>query len=189
MIKRLPRDGLVPDEWHKILIQVQSLDSKAVLAGGCLRDTEMGRPVKDLDIFVRDEINTNKIAAMFRAYPEINIESSTSSDEWCDAAYIIKSNALPIPLNICHVAKAGATPYDRVQHFDFGICRISYDGIRVTRESAYQLDKDERRFRLLFAPNKESFDHSMRRYIRLLLKYPDWPLYVPPQFAPYLPTP
>ena len=61
--------SIIPAPWKKFLSTIQTLYPSAIIAGGALRDTIVENPIKDVDIFIKDQVTFTE----FSTGPTIDI--------------------------------------------------------------------------------------------------------------------
>ncbi len=151
---------------------------EAIVAGGCLRDTIMGRPVNDIDIFVPE----NAVEPAQRAIHETHPKCTKSipkpyfifnSDVRTVRYYDPKDGVKWPQVNIIAVA-GECTPEAQLERFDFGICRVAFDGVRLWKDLGFDRDQRDETFSLLVGQSEEQRKYSLKRFERLLAKYPGW---------------
>lgn len=169
----------IPENWHTALSDVQSVCRGAVIGGGCLRDLDNGRPIKDIDIFIR-----GTRAGDLHMVRQQLVDGGLTADE-IDPTHMypvgdgndvvghfdVAHPAVQQPLQIIMVNFDTSRICER---FDFGICRIAYDGITVTVTDEYRQDKANRIFKLRRQRTDAEMVASVHRYARLSQKYSGW---------------
>jgi hypothetical protein len=177
---KLERVTDIPVAWRNALAQLQTCIPSAVMAGGCLRDREHGRKVKDLDIFVpvstdsHADLEAVKVMLEGLGWKSVTIDDAKTYPEGCDTRVIgvVEADVFGCPPVQVVV---GNWDTDRIfDHFDFGICQISFDGRELKRSVAYRLDSLNRVFKLATNRSDEAFVSSINRWARLKEKYRDW---------------
>jgi hypothetical protein len=161
----------------------QRYDQNAHIAGGCLRDTLLQRPTKDIDLFafnVFDEVDRDFRANGFeiqhfrrgplRSNPEITQLAEYKSP----GGTIINLIGLSRPM----------TMKENLERFDFGICRIGFDG-DIFPHPDFERDRKDKRFVLRRCDSREQFERSMMRVNRFSTKYPGWELVIPSEFLKF----
>jgi hypothetical protein len=147
----------------------------ALIAGGACRDHILGKPVKDIDVFVPDQEGIElKLGAAFghlHVNPIIAAEYAGAGGE-VDHVYEISFGDDPfsesyfehIPVQVIVLAE-GLDPVERAQHHDFGICQVWYVGNGLFESTeAFHLDKSSSMFTLSHCENQQQFDRSIRRW-------------------------
>ena len=125
------------------------------IIGGALRDTDMGLPMKDVDIFVS-------------GYEDDPVPDD--AEDGARNAYLLRAFTVPwmgFELNIIFLR--GVWDLERAtDRCDFGICQIGYDPLteRTYRSDAYRIDRDMRTLTLCR-------DTVPERKQRMLAKFPD----------------
>ena len=168
----------IPPYWHLALDRVQRYNKSAVISGGAIRDLDLGRPVKDIDIFVSAE------AAMKSIKGVIGDMSTawTENPEYADGtarAILASSTSNPVdksqlPINITKLGK-GSNPRERWREHDFGLCQIMFDGHKFESTEYYEHDKENQTLTLTHCDSYYAWYRSFKRYHRLFQKYP-WPM-------------
>ncbi|WP_375292273.1 hypothetical protein [Sphingomonas melonis] len=178
---------LIPPAWTELLHRIQAVCPTAVLAGGALRDLNNGREVKDLDIFIScraeqlaDRAMQDLGEAGFAIAWEKGDTTCYPEDQNLEVVAIMDLLGFDLPVQLIFTNWDTDRILDR---FDYGICRIAFDGEKVTTQACYHEDKRDRVFRLRRdRPTPVSMRGSVHRYARLVAgKYPDW------TFWPYEP--
>jgi hypothetical protein len=176
----------IPATWTEALRSIQVLRPEAVIGGGCLRDLDNGRPVKDIDIFVRGS-KAEHLESLHQALSDgdqFHVEE-IDSDNWYpvgDGNDVVGFFEMRLyvddpPIQIIMV------DFDCsliVERFDYGICRIAFDGVTLIKSPEYLLDQANEVFKLRRSRDENQLAASVHRYARLVQKYPGW------TFAPYL---
>jgi len=169
----------IPQSWCDALAAIQQVRPDAVLAGGCLRDLDNGRPVKDLDIFVRgcgvDELESlaDKLGGAGLDCAEVDTDSLYPVGDLTDLTgfFEVRFAGIAQPVQMIMVEWDTAHIVDR---FDYGICRIAFDGRELTRAPEYEDDKEKKVFRLRRRREGPELESSVHRYARLVQKYEGW---------------
>lgn len=172
----------IPQGWKIMLSAIQQVCPSAVLAGGCLRDLDNGRDVKDLDVFIRaetegearqaiDGLRDAGIAVSF----EQNEHNCYPEDQNLEVVLVAECEtpATDFPVQFIFTN----WPTDRiVERFDYGICRLAFDGQSLTVPKEYEEDKQARVFRLRRdRGTPRAMQGSVHRYARLTAdKYAGW---------------
>lgn len=171
----------VPPAWQAALAAIQTVDPDAVIGGGCLRDLDNCREVKDIDIFVEGD----KAAHLFELQKRLqdlagvdyvgDIDDSTmypiGDGNDVVGFFEIEFDAVDQPIQMIVVKWPTVKICDR---FDFGICRIAFDGQKLTRTPEYEQDKRDQVFKLRRSRTDEEMVASVHRFARLTRKYDGW---------------
>lgn len=168
----------IPETWVAPLSAVKAVCRDAVIAGGCLRDLDHGRPVKDIDIFVNGGALENlehlrqQLVDAGLDCQDIDYEKSYPIGELNDVVgdfEILGLTDEPIQLIMVSWDTSRIT-----ERFDFGICRVSFDGETLFRSDDYEKDSADQVFRLVQDRSGVWLSASVHRYARLVRKYEDW---------------
>lgn len=194
----------VPTEWTKLIRAIRSVHPEALMCGGALRDLEHGRPVKDLDIFVKAPVKTPLIADalgislendIHLLVPEAAAEylkmrevvevydvdyAGVWTQKLSEIGFAIKTEP---PLQVIGLS-IDITPSAVMKRVDFGLSQITYDGNQVNRSAEYLADSGNWTFTVTTCENKDDAKRTYKRFQRIGGdKYKGWKLAVPPQFA------
>lgn len=170
----------IPQPWRTALAQLQTCIPSAIMAGGCLRDREFGKKVKDIDIFVPVSSNPEKDLSEVKkmlidlGWLDVRVDTAKTYPEGCDTRIIgvVEGRVLNCPPIQVVV---GEWDTEKIfEHFDFGICQISFDGRTIRRSPDYQMDRRSRKFRIVTERSDKAFVSSINRWARLKEKYQDW---------------
>jgi hypothetical protein len=161
----------------------QAHDPNAHIAGGYLRDCLLGRTPKDVDIFVHHgafkAINRDFINNGFDITRVIHPDRFRSNPEICAATDYKSADGTLI--NLTGLSRP-MTVTDNLERFDFGICRVGFDGSKLVQHADFDRDTKAEEFVLRRCDNREQFFRSLSRAVRLSVKYPEWRLVIPPKF-------
>jgi hypothetical protein len=170
----------IPQPWRAALAQIKSYIPSAVIAGGCLRDREFGKKVKDIDIFVPVSTSTEadlkavKEMLIELGWQEVHIDTAKTYPDGCDTRVI---GVVEAKLQGCPPIQVVVGEWNTeniFDHFDFGICQISFDGRTIKRSVDYQVDRRWKQFRLATVRSDAAFVASINRWARLKEKYEGW---------------
>lgn len=171
---------VIPPSWTELLLRIREVCPSAVLAGGALRDLDNGRDIKDLDVFIYAESETQARVAMerlgdagFSVSWEQNDATVYPEDQNLEVVAVMDLLGFELPVQLIF------TNWDTdfiVDRFDYGICRLSWDGKQLVRPPEYDQDKAAKLFRLRRdRPTPVSLRGSVRRFARLTSgKYAGW---------------
>jgi hypothetical protein len=184
----------IPQPVRRVLEELRRLDGRAHLAGGAVRDTLLGRPVKDWDIFVPTNIRTDKVHEIVGRTPESNVYGPQyfgwSTDIIGTAEYRVPrydpdTSDAYLDLNVIHLTRK-QTLEENLERFDWGLCRVGLnENGYVVEGYGYDLDVMTKSFVLRACENADQFGYAMTRYHRLRKKYNDWALFIPGKFAQF----
>lgn len=166
----------IPQEWKDLLAEIQATGARAVIAGGCLRDLDNGVAPKDIDIFIEagddeEAANLNEVLGGKNIdnpekqwYPESMREVILVSGSKKDAG-------LPVEFIFVNWQVSNI-----LARFDYGFCRLAFDGKDVTWDEQYDQDKANKVMTLMRCESEGALASSVRRFARWRDKYPehDW---------------
>lgn len=169
----------VPMVWRNMLSHIQQQDSKAILAGGAMRDLWCGKIHKDLDFFTTRIINVPFDTEWRGGYKEQarRKETSTARDAYKGAKYILNVDTMVwhgLDINIIYCA-APCNTLDLISSFDFGICQIAYDGKQIITTEAFHHDVSYQMFTMVHG---KRYEKSKERFARISQRYQGWTLAV-----------
>ncbi|WP_207221202.1 hypothetical protein [Pseudoduganella lutea] len=160
--------------FRKILEVIKEMfpGSNPVIGGGCLRDAYHGRPIKDVDVFMRAQDHPNGLAhpLVKMVIPEhigLYALRSDMHGVW-DVLFPVQG------FDVQLIAAEFDTLEDLASTFDLGLSRITYDGINIYIHPDFEQDSKDRVFRICRADDDGQTLRSERRIERLLSKYPDF---------------
>jgi len=175
---------VIPQEWKDMLGRVQKLFPGAKIAGGCLRDLDHGKPIKDVDIFIPTnpddypDLSNNIFKILGENFGAVNQTYDDNYPDWSDdvddtvnralyAIYQINDNGVTYELifanpSACHIAT-----------FDLSICQIEYDDTRSYVWSCLAYD-ETKRTGIITVENTNRLDRQEARMKRILQKYPEY---------------
>lgn len=172
----------IPRAWKHALAAVQVAAPEALMAGGCLRDRDLGVKVKDIDIFVPSRYAGTPDEARIMADTLRSVgwkQVGMSVDKTYSDARRFKELS-----GIIDARYPGCPPIQiivgsfnmpkLISEFDFGICQISFDGTTLRRTSDYHHDRAAKVFRVVPELDDDSFIRTINRWARLKEKYPTW---------------
>lgn len=168
----------IPALWTSTLRSIQTIRPEAIIAGGCLRDLDNDRPVKDVDIFVRgnrlDDLYMLQVRLTEMGHPcePIDGQKIYPLGEGNDVVgYVELALYADPPIQIIMLRENGELVIDRM---DYGICRMTWDGSELVTHPDYVRDKADQVFRLRVDRGPEGLAASVHRYARLVRKYEGW---------------
>jgi hypothetical protein len=172
--------------FDRVLSIVRTKYPEAVIAGGAPRDAALGKPIKDIDVWVIYNPDVHARATERNAGDYADQEVVEVSEflycklrEWADGVHQNEE----IPVSIIQMgpnelrrpeAGRGFTHYV-LDRFDYGLCRIAYNGNWVVTHE-FLSDVRDKYMRLnplhRMTPSKD-------RIARLHAKYPDYRMEIP----------
>lgn len=178
MIDSMILEYPIPYQAASVLKRVQTLVPSAIIAGGCLRDAINGRTINDIDVFVPVSTLSLVREALAETHPELTKSIPepyfTFNNDVRSVQYY---GGKGLPVNVIGVTADMCNPEDQLARFDFGICKVAYDGVRLWKDLAFDRDQRDQTFTLLPYQTPEQREYSMQRYARLTSdKYAGWKL-------------
>lgn len=192
----------IPERWQEVLRSIQAAGfPEAIIAGGALRDLDHGKPVNDVDIFVRakDEMEGELKARLDKAfgYEGVGIfadNSTANLDEDYTWEGVIVAGVWDWPLfntrpfqGVANAPTFQVIAVDTdekdflsyiVSDFDIGLCKIAYDGSVIFMPGDYLRDKTDQTLTVVRAPSVEALARTLERVERIRRKYPDHKLVI-----------
>ena len=159
------------------------VSSSAIIAGGYLRDLWHSVEPKDIDIFVSDvaeDIIQDRLEACLRRHWPSSECLNPATSETIARLYaefgirqqwIFRSSKGLPPINLI-IGNNCDAPVQICKRFDFGICRIYYDGRSIEYSSYFTMDSDQKTFTFLTGDR----GRSLIRWYRIKRRYPGWRL-------------
>lgn len=170
----------IPLNWKAALATVQQFATEAVIGGGCLRDLDNDRPVGDIDIFVFGTSSSDLYHLRQRLIEDADLDcDEIDPDKMYPVGdgndvvghFEIDFDGITEPVQIIMVNFECSVITHR---FDYGICRISFDGTTLYRSPDYEADKRDKVFRLCLERCERGLAASVHRFARLTRKYEGW---------------
>jgi hypothetical protein len=150
---------------------------EAIVAGGCLRDAIMGRSINDIDVFVPEDKAHKAAFAIQDTHPTLAKSIPEPYFTFNNDVRSVNYYEAPdgwLPVNIIGVTKGTCTPEQQLERFDFGICRVAFDGRRLWKDLSFDRDQADETFTLSVSQTQDQRRYSMQRYERLQAKYNGW---------------
>ena len=181
-------DGLknvsdIPKAWRDLFGIIREALPGTVMAGGCLRDRDIGVKVNDIDLFVpmasgeeKDLTAVKTILAQLGA-ERVEILGDKMYPQGVDNQIIgvVEAKFVSCPLVFqLVIGDWGSSIPDLFSRFDFSICKIAYDGRQIHRDPDYRIDRKSKLFRITSRRSRRAFEQSVQRYAKLLPKFPGW---------------
>ena len=161
----------IPSHWRKFLAKAQEEDPKALLAGGCIRDTWCGKHHKDLDLFVTKQISySGELDKDYMGNWKSRItESGLREYKECTKSIrgVTEGKWNGEDINIVTFTP-WSSPAEMLEEFDFGICQIAYDGKEIITTPAFHWDYKHGVFTMMhgrrYEKSKGRFERINQRY-------------------------
>lgn len=172
---------ILPESWVKVVSAIQSYDDGwkyATLAGGALRDLDLGRPIKDVDIFVPYDECMGEYLVHAMKIADIAITNLTEVPHDNNAASGCVNTASHFLFEHdgwkFEISQRFENFHDYrhvLDTFDLGLCMICLDGgSKVHRSWAYDEDVKNQTITVIRQTGGREVEHAQR----LLKKYPSW---------------
>ena len=194
---------IIPVAWKNFLSKIQTLYPEAIIAGGALRDVIIDKPIKDVDLFIRDtgnSVDVNKIAELFGIKVDKDgrgdhIKLTNDFKVMKDKAYkdsskkygiIGKKYALETHINQLFDVQYNGVLYQLIfvevepvkmvySDFDFGICKVWFDGEDLVVSEEFEYDLEHKQLTLSGSFSEGQLLHTL--YVHrpnLVKKFPNW---------------
>lgn len=168
----------VPEVWKEILQSLQKGGIKGIIAGGCVRDFILERPIKDIDVFVPVGCGFD----MWLPVGTVLVRKNDLSYAPFSDGMVKYTTTLEYKGNDVQIIEVDLEDFSSeklMDRMDFTICQATYqldEGEGLFGVSGNFLwDVDLKEFRLVRADNEAQFDYSMKRFERLTAeKYKGW---------------
>lgn len=174
-------------DYAEILNAVRRIAPEAHIAGGAVRDTILGKSIRDVDVFLH-EWHRTQVAAMLRSeFEYVKVGEWEQYELFSDPmiAGVARFEKASEKIPVCLIAlKRPLDAQENMRRFDFGICMGAWDGSGefITRPE-FEEDRENQTFTLCRADNKEQFAYSMTRFEKLTAdRYQGWTIAIPKKF-------
>jgi hypothetical protein len=163
-----------PTLWTTLLSSVREIyETEAIVAGGAVRDYNMDKPVKDIDIFLNTDADTllDRTPELgFGPYSHVYEQKKAYDRQIIED--VINFQVLGHDVQLIAKKMDDLNPASIFECFDFGFCQAAFDADNgLVYSPAYHLDKQSGTCTLL--TNDENWEKSYKRYLKWLDKYPD----------------
>jgi Poly A polymerase head domain len=172
--------------YGNILEALRQNSTPVHIAGGAVRDTILGRQIRDIDIFLGDAHGDDAAALLRSTFGYVKTGEWKRYEMFSDpmVARVAKFEKADETIPLCLIGlKEELTPRENVERFDFGLCMAWWDGKNITTTDQFKRDAEAKTFTLCRADNNSQFAYSMIRFKKLAAdRYRDFTLSVPNQF-------
>jgi hypothetical protein len=157
-----------------LLGEIRKHAPNAVIAGGAARDDYFDVEPKDYDIFV----SSDSWREVRKHFSVMGIVASPKKDEYYGGldspvtkVYDVSYEGLDVDIVTMIFDEDEDFGNKVVQDFDYGICRIYFDGSSILRDTEeFQMDVRDETFTLLKLPGLDYLPHAMQRYEKIKLR-------------------
>ena len=147
--------------------------SRPVIGGGALRDSILGRPIKDVDVFIRaQDYSTLDSELTRRINPPIMARMYGRPDMHGAWNFIQNIEGYEVQVILADFENKE----DLAHTFDIGLSRVTYDGEFLYVSDEFLQDAADKKFRIRRADNQYELERSLRRVERHMEKYPEFSL-------------
>lgn len=160
----------IPSEALAVLHRIQAVVPQAIVSGGCLRDYLLKRPINDIDIFVPANDFLTAEQAIIETYPAITEIYDTL--DWDNIAKCRYYKGDDFPINLISVYNC--TPEFLLESYDFGFCKIAFDGKYLWKDVKFDIDANNHTITLHTVLNEKLHARSLKRYEWFARKYVNW---------------
>ena len=146
--------------------------SHPVIGGGAIRDSYHGRPIKDVDVFMRKQDHETLNSELTRFIrPPMLVTHGYGSPDMHGAWDLVQAVAgYQVQLILADFENLE----DLAGTFDIGLARATFDGQRVFYHPDFLEDSKNKELRIRRADNMFEKARSLKRIKRLAEKYPDF---------------
>lgn len=150
----------------------------AVIAGGFVRDQYLGKPFKDVDIFIPIRGQTDFIERMVRLNDAgFTFTRSQAVDGYRTNKFLGKYDGTVDGLDVDIVGQKMSPKgfgHNLVETFNFGLDRIYLDGKEVALHPDFENDIKYQLINLRDVNGIDDLPNAMHKYFRLKEKYPSY---------------
>lgn len=148
--------------------------SRPVIGGGALRDSILGKPIKDVDVFLRAKDHNytldSGLTKRIRCSPQtLAYGRADMHGAWDFYQHL---EGYPVQLILADFENLE----DLAHTFDTGLSRVTYDGEQLYVSPEFAQDVADKAFRVRRADNPYELERTLKRIKRHQEKYPDYVL-------------
>ncbi|QDB71005.1 hypothetical protein bb8_p30 [Bordetella phage vB_BbrP_BB8] len=150
--------------------------SHPVIGGGALRDSILGRPIKDVDVLLRaqDHSTLDSERTQYVRPPIIVQHGYGRADMHGCWNFRQQICGYDVQLILADFEDL----HDLAHTFDIGICRVTYDGKELYVTPEFEEDAAAKMLQIRRADNQYELTRSFKRARRLQEKYPEYGVYL-----------
>jgi hypothetical protein len=164
----------------------RALSGNVHIAGGAVRDTLLERPIRDVDIFLHDDVSDAAADLLRVDFGYVKVGQWVQYEHFSDpmVARVAKFEKADETIPICLIGLAeDLDVQSNVARFDFGVCMAAWDGNNIFSDERFKRDVETKTFTLCRADNLAQFSYSMVRFQKLTAdRYAGWSLTVANEF-------
>jgi len=186
---------ILGEENLSVLRSLQEIykDKRIIIAGGAVRDFVMGKPYRDIDIWIPEVKKGQKAFTLEAVIPQqlefgdddnisstpLDLADQPRDNPYEDVKGILSVHDMYYKGTQYQLIFVPDNPKELVEnHFDFGFCRIFHDGHKIHTTKAFETDRDNKTLTYdistMDRANIEKIEKV--RGPKLLKKYPDFTL-------------
>jgi hypothetical protein len=170
----------------------RNIRAQVHIAGGAVRDTILGRPIRDIDIFLPDTHGDAAATLLRSQFGYVKVGQWAQYMGFSDpmVARVAKFEKADETIPVCLIGlTAELSAYENIERFDFGICMAAWEGgsTQMITNDQFKRDAEGKTFTLRRADNFTQFTYSMSRFEKLTAdRYKGWGVSIPDQFESLL---
>lgn len=184
------------NEFIQTLLDLRKTVPNAIIAGGAIRDLYHDKEMSDVDIYIQHastEIYTTKFWIQqfglridddsSDCVEQLEGEEGYELDEHIEVVWAMYKNDI-----LYNVIAVDMEPTKYVNDcFDVGLCKTWCDGTKIRLTHDFLHDSKHKTLTVVLkGMEQEEFDYMMKRHVaKLLNKYPDYRLVIPPEYADF----
>lgn len=173
---------------------------KAIIAGGTVRDFLLGKPHKDIDVFLPVAgrgVGGRWIDLLTHEFGYRKMHVTPFAIEYLNwqpelkfvLGYTICSNEVIqfVGIDTQRLQRHDWGVEAVVERFDFGLSQAAYDGKRIFVTDTFREDRANRTFTVTRCTGPADAERSRKRYERLAARWlpEQWALNIPEEFEPF----
>jgi hypothetical protein len=135
------------NHYQSLLAAVQKLCPTAHIAGGAVRDSLLKRAIRDIDLFLDDDVADDAAKLLQSRFGLTQIGGWRSVYGYANPliARVGKFDAAyePVPVSLIALNKPKSMRKN-IDRFDFGACMAGWDGDRICITKEYEIDAEKK---------------------------------------------
>ncbi|GEM_PF-3712847 len=153
------------------LVRWEFPGSHPVIGGGAIRDALLGRPIKDIDVFMRS-IDHNELDSELTVKVKQPAFLALYGRKDMHGAWDFLQDVQGLPVQL--ILADFMTPQELADSFDLNLSRATYDGYSLHVSAAFEEGVWDKAFRILRCESDLEERRSFKRVSRLQEKYPEY---------------